>query len=200
MSEHDDLPPELRELDSALRGIAFEPRASLGPEIVGRLRRGEQPAGVSARRRAPVLAALAAGVVAAVTVGLAVREPASVTVDRCCYDLDGGGDPDDGVLVLAQRDARVQRLRIYEDLDRSGAFSEGDIVRLERGGSPAMHRAASRGLVTIEHCCLDFDGGGPADDGLVVIGVPPDRVVMAAIYERPDGSDEATTSAGFPLR
>jgi hypothetical protein len=53
--------------------------------------------------------------------------------------------------------------------------------------------------VTIEHCCLDFDGGGPADDGLVVIGVPPDRVVMAAIYERPDGADEASAT-GFPLR
>ena len=58
-------------------------------------------------------------------------------------------------------------------------------MRLDRGASPAMHRAATGGLVTIEHCCVDFDGGGPADDGLVIIGVPPDRVVMAAIYERP---------------
>jgi hypothetical protein len=200
MSERDDFPPELREVDRALRGVAFEPRASLGPEIVGRVRRGERQA--TARRRRPMLAALAAlaaGLVAAAAVGLAIREPAPVTVDRCCYDLDGGGDADDGVLVLAQRDARIQRLRIYEDLDRSGAFSAGDVVRLERGASPAMHRAASQGLVTIEHCCLDFDGGGPADDGLVVIGIPPDRVVMAAIYERPDGSDEAA-SAGFPLR
>ncbi|HEY7612062.1 MAG TPA: hypothetical protein VH764_03645, partial [Gemmatimonadales bacterium] len=176
---------------------------SLGPEIVGRLRRGEPAGGLSARRRAPMVAALAAlvaGAAAAAAVALAVRESPAVTVDRCCYDLDGGGDADDGVLVNAQRNAAVHRLRIYEDLDRSGAFSEGDLVRLERGGSPTMHRAASRGLVTIEHCCLDFDGGGPADDGLVVIGIPPDRVVMAAIYERPDGSDEAAATAGFPLR
>jgi hypothetical protein len=61
-----------------------------------------------------------------------------------------------------------------------------------------MHRSAAMGLVTIEHCCLDFDGGGPADDGLVVIGVPPDRVVMAAIYERRPG--EEAGPAGFPLR
>jgi hypothetical protein len=149
---------------------------------------------------AAVSAALVAGLVAAAAVALAIREPAPVTVDRCCYDLDGGGDADDGVLVDAQRNARVHRLRIYEDLDRSSSFSEGDVVRLERGGSPAMHRAASQGLVTIEHCCLDFDGGGPADDGLVVIGIPPDRVVMAAIYERPEGSDESAASAGFPLR
>ena len=28
------------------------------------------------------------------------------------------------------------------------------------------------------------DLGGPSDDALLVIGVPPDRVMMAAIYER----------------
>ena len=38
-----------------------------------------------------------------------------------------------------------------------------------------MQEASAAGLVTIEHCCLDFDGGGPADDGLLVLGVPPDR-------------------------
>jgi hypothetical protein len=64
-----------------------------------------------------------------------------------------------------------------------------------------MHEASAAGLVTIEHCCLDFDGGGPADDGLVVLGVPPDRVVMAAIYERPAGEGHRpAASGGFPLR
>jgi hypothetical protein len=190
---------ELQELDRRLRGIAFAPRASLGPEILGRLRRGERPGGsVPARGRRPALAAIAAALVAAAGTALALRAPSPVTVDRCCYDLDGGGDADDGVLVLAERNARVHQLRIYEDLDRSRTFTEGDLVRLDRGSSPAMHRAATAGLVTTEHCCLDFDGGGPADDGLVVIGVPPDRVVMAAIYERRSG--EGAGSAGFPLR
>jgi hypothetical protein len=202
MSERDDFPPELRELDHALRRVAFEPRASLGPEILGRLRRGERSTGcVPGRRRHLAPAAVAAALVMGMVGALALRGPASVRVDRCCYDLDGGGDADDGVVVLAERDARVHQLRIYEDLDGSGTFTGGDLVRLERGASPAMHRAATGGLVTIEHCCLDFDGGGPADDGLVVIGVPPDRVVMAAIYERPAGSDDAAAgSAGFPLR
>jgi hypothetical protein len=201
MSGRDDSQPELQELDRRLRGIAFAPRASLGPEILGRLRSGERPGGsASPLRRRPALAAIAATLVAVTGVALALRTPRSVTVDRCCYDLDGGGDADDGVVVLAERDARVHQLRIYEDLDRSGAFSEGDLVRLDRGASPAMHRAAAGGLVTIERCCLDFDGGGPADDGLVVIGVPPDRVVMAAIYERRAGADEAAGHAGFPLR
>jgi hypothetical protein len=202
MSERDDPPPDLEELDRALRGIAFEPRASLGPEILGRVRAGEPSAGtVPASPRRPALAAIAAALVLVTAGALALRAPGAVMVDRCCYDLDGGGDADDGVVVLAERDAKVHQLRIYEDLDRSRTFSRGDVVRLDRGDSPAMHRAATRGLVTIEHCCLDFDGGGPADDGLVVIGVPPDRVVMAAIYERPAGAgNEAAGSDGFPLR
>jgi hypothetical protein len=190
---------ELRELDRRLRGIAFAPRASLGPEILGRLRRGEH-AGAAAptSRRRQLFAAVAAAMVAVTGVALTLRAPNSVRVDRCCYDLDGGGDADDGVVVLAEADARVHQLRIYEDLDRSRTFTEGDLIRLDRGASPAMHRAATEGLMTIEHCCLDFDGGGPADDGLVVIGVPPDRVVMAAIYERRAG--ERAGTAGFPLR
>jgi hypothetical protein len=73
-------------------------------------------------------------------------------------------------------------------------------VRLDRGGTPAMQEASAAGLVTIEHCCLDFDGGGPADDGLLILGVPPDRVVMAAIYERTAGDERPAGSAGFPLR
>jgi hypothetical protein len=189
---------ELGDLDRRLRGISFAPRASLGPEILGRLRRGERAGGAAPTPRRRLLAAIAAALVAATGVALALRSPAAVTVDRCCYDLDGGGDADDGVVVLAERDARVHHLRIYEDLDRSNSFTEGDLVRLDRGASPAMHRAATGGLMTIEHCCLDFDGGGPADDGLVVIGVPPDRVVMAAIYERRTG--EGAGTAEFPLR
>jgi hypothetical protein len=190
---------ELRDLDRGLRGISFAPRASLGPEILGRLRRGERAGGKGPTpRRRQLLAAIAAALVATTGVALAVRAPSSVRVDRCCYDLDGGGDADDGVVVLAERDARVHQLRIYEDLDHSRTFTEGDLIRLDRGASPAMHRAATEGLMTIEHCCLDFDGGGPADDGLVVIGVPPDRVVMAAIYERRAG--EGAGTAGFPLR
>ena len=191
--------PELRELDRRLRGIAFAPRASLGPEILGRVRRGEPPAGAGPRRRRrQALATITAALLAATAGAILLRATGSVTVDRCCYDLDGGGDADDGVLVLAERDARVHHLRIYEDIDRSRSFTESDLVRLDRAASPAMHRAATGGLVTIEHCCVDFDGGGPADDGLVIIGVPPDRVVMAAIYERRPG--DAAASTGFPLR
>ena len=181
-------PEDLRHLDRALGGIRFEPRASLGPEIARRAREAAEPGG---GRRGPRyrLAALAAAVLAAAAVALGPHAGATphVSVDRCCYDLDGGGDQDDGVLIEAERDDRVHRLRLYEDRDRTRSFSDGDLLRLDRGAEPALHGAGAPGMVTIEQCCLDFDGGGPSDDGLLVIGVPPDRVVMAAIYERRDG-------------
>jgi hypothetical protein len=199
MNDDEGPPPELEQLDKALRDIRFVPRASLGPELLGRLRRGEGSKGdLSPWRRHPSLVALAASLILAAGTGLILRHPADVVVDRCCYDLDGGGDRDDGVLVRAQRDATVHRLQVYEDRDRSGTFSAGDLVRLDRGTDPAMHRGAATGLVTTEHCCLDFDGGGPDDDALLVIGVPPDRVLMAAIYERRVGRGSAPDA--FPLR
>ena len=202
MSQGPDIPPELEDMDRALRGVAFRPRASLGAEVLGRLRRGEpSSAAAPAPRRRPALAAVAAGLTLAAGTALVLRGPGSVMVDRCCYDLDGGGDADDGVVVFSVRGTEVRQLRIYEDLDGSTGFTDGDLIRLDRGGSPAMHGAAVAGLVTIEHCCLDFDGGGPADDGLLVIGVPPDRVVMAAIYERPAGVKARSAGpGGFPLR
>src|SRR5438876_215829 len=131
------------------------------------------------RRSRPALLALAA-LVAVVAIGAGVmflhRSPKPILVDHCCYDLDGGGRADDGVSLLAERDSRIQRLRVYEDRDRSGALSSGDVVRLDRGDEPAFRAGETKGLVTVERCCLDFDGGGPNDDVLLVLGVPPDRV------------------------
>jgi hypothetical protein len=201
MTEEREPPPDLEQLDRELRGVQFRPRASLGPELLGRLRRGEWSKGaVPPRRRRPAALALAAMLTLAAGITLMRRAPGTVVVDRCCYDLDGGGDTDDGVVIFAERDAKVHQLRIYEDLDRSGDFTATDLIRLDRGPSPAMHEAAAEGLVTIEHCCLDFDGGGPADDGLVILGVPPNRVVMAAIYERSPEDGDRPPGGGFPLR
>ncbi|HEX6104949.1 MAG TPA: hypothetical protein VFZ26_05155 [Gemmatimonadales bacterium] len=197
-------PDDFRELERTLGAIRFEPRASLGPEIAGRV--GEQPPaggdpGRRPRFRRAALAAAAAIAAAAVVLapGGPLRSgPERVTVDRCCYDLDGGGEADDGVLIEAERDDRVHRLRVYEDRDRSSDYSAGDLLRLDRGAELALQGHGLEGLVTIERCCLDFDGGGPSDDGLLVLGVPPDRVVMAAIYERRDSPGGGTW--GAPLR
>jgi hypothetical protein len=202
MNEDPGMPPELWEVDRALRGVRFCPRASLGPEVLGRLRHGERAtAAVSARRRHPAIAAIAAALLLVTAAALALRAPGPVEVDRCCYDLDGGADADDGVVVLARRNAKVHQLRVYEDLDGSRSFTDGDLIRLDRGETAALHGTSVPGLVTIEHCCVDFDGGGPADDGLIVIGVPPDRVVMAAIYETSPGAEgQRAGSGGSPLR
>ena len=186
MSDTSDLPPDLGQLDRRLRDLRFEPRASLEAEILGRVRGGERPAGGArplVRYRRQALVGLAAGLVLAVGLALATHTPGLVLVDRCCFDLDGGGSDDDGVILLTERDAAVRRMRIYEDLDRSRTFSPGDVVRLDRGRQPTMVDQAASPLVTTRHCCVDLDGGEADDDALLVIGVPPDRVVMAAIYE-----------------
>ena len=196
-------PDHLRDLDRTLRGIRFEPPTSFGAELAGRAARGESPppAGRTAPHRALlVTAALAAGI-AAVALGVPlVGRSKPVTIDRCCYDLDGGGAEDDGVRIVARRDAEVRRLWVYEDTDRSGGLTPADVVRLERGADPSLTEAAGGGLVTIQRCCLDFDGGGPDDDGLLVVGEPPDRVLMAAIYERSDRAARAGHRSHFKLR
>lgn len=201
-----ELPEDLRDLDRKLRSVRFGPRASLGPELLGRLRRGDQPSsskpgGIRRQLATAAVAVLTAGGALALANFGTLTHANAVTVDRCCYDLDGGGDADDGVLIRAERNDRVHRLRVYEDLDGSRSFTPTDRVRLDRGAKPAVHGLAGKGMVTIERCCLDFDGGGPADDGLLVIGVPPDRVLMAAIYETGAGTgSRGSRPSGWPLR
>ena len=143
---------------------------------------------------------LTASAIVAVVAGATWLSHRPVEIDRCCFDLDGGGAADDGVTLLAERDAKVHHLRLYEDHDHSGRYSPGDLIRLDRGDQPSIREDASRGLVITEHCCLDFDGGGPRDDVLLVMGVPPDRVVMAAIYERRSDRHRRQPADAFPLR
>jgi hypothetical protein len=204
VSDDERIPPDLEALDRSLSGIRFQPRASLGPEIGGRLRRGGTPDEPGRRRfsrQARVVAGMAASLLLLAVLAAYLRPAASVVVDRCCYDLDGGGVEDDGVLIVAERDSRVHRLQVYEDRDRSHHSSAGDVIRLDRGDAPAMGTGPAEGLVTTRHCCIDLDGGGPSDDALLVIGVPPDRVVMAAIYEERDENRPRRGSAhALPLR
>jgi hypothetical protein len=114
---------------------------------------------------------------------LLLRPIGFVTVDRCCQDLDGGGDPDDGLLVETKKGVTVRRLAVYEDTDRSGGFTPGDVIRFDRNGRLRVAGPLVAGARTIEFCCLDYDGGGPSDDALLIVGLPPDRITMAAIYE-----------------
>jgi hypothetical protein len=177
---------ELAELERRLRAVRFEPRASLGAEIAGRAQRGEAPIVFRASRVRRILgitgicSLLAAGVVLAT---LSLLDRRAATVDRCCQDLDGGGSPDDGLMVTSAHGSDVDRLAIYEDRDGSGGYTPGDRIRFERKGTPALSGPLGAGVRTVEFCCVDYDGGGPSDDALMVVGRAPDLISMAAIYE-----------------
>lgn len=179
-------PRDERDLERQLERVRFEPRASLGPEIRGRVERGEEPRRFPPDRRRILTwaGASVAAALAVAAVGLAAHQSGGeVRVDRCCQDLDGGGDADDGIVVVTRRGETVRYLKIYEDLDGSGDFSPGDRVRFIRQGTPVITGSAE-GTRTTEFCCLDYDGGGPDDDALLVIARPPDRITMAALVER----------------
>jgi anti-sigma factor RsiW len=49
--------------------------------------------------------------------------------DACCSDHDGGDRADDGLLTLSTIGEKVTVVIVYEDLDHSGTFSHGDLVR-----------------------------------------------------------------------
>jgi hypothetical protein len=49
--------------------------------------------------------------------------------DACCSDHDGGDRPDDGLLTLSTIGEKVTVVIVYEDVDHSGTFTRGDIVR-----------------------------------------------------------------------
>ena len=53
----------------------------------------------------------------------------SLMRDACCSDHDGGDRPDDGLLTLSSAGEQVMAVIVYEDVDRSGSFTYGDIVR-----------------------------------------------------------------------
>jgi len=178
--------PQLVETERLLVGISFNPRDSLGPEIAGRVRRGEQPRGRPKASRAAVLRSVfgvAASMVLMLSAGVLTWKSVGppVLVDSCCRDLDGGGTPDDG-FVLEARGRQISRLRLYEDRDGSGTLSSADLVRFVRGAVPAI--AGERDARTTRICCADLDGEGPADDGVLIMSEAGESVVLAAVYEQ----------------
>jgi hypothetical protein len=198
MSEEPRRSDDLGELDAALAKIRFRPRASLGPEVIGRLRHGERWKGAAPSRFSrPSLWAIAAGLLVAATGGAWLSSRmGETTVDHCCYDFDGGGPADDGVLVVSAHGEDVRRIAVYEDRDGSRSFTRQDVVRFERGPRLAVAAGLAEGTITTRHCCSDLDGGGPADDGLLLVAIPPDRVSLVALYERRPG----ILPGQFPLR
>ncbi|MFW6193034.1 MAG: hypothetical protein ACOC83_06070, partial [Gemmatimonadota bacterium] len=57
---------------------------------------------------------------------------------------------------------------------------------------PAPAAAAESGAVLRDFCCLDYDGGGPGDDGVRVVAGRDEAVVDFWIYEDRDGTRSFT--------
>jgi len=195
-------PDHLREIEAELAALRFEPRSSLGPELLGRYRHGERAAPAAApriirwARRHQRMLGLAAGLV--VMTGLAARGvlgplARATLVDHCCVDLDGQETEDDGLLVESIGGEEVRTLTVYEDLDGDGRYSPGDRITFTRRGAPTLAPPAGDGLKARRFCCVDYDGGGPADDGLLVVNGPGGGIVLAAIYE----TSRAATRGGL---
>jgi hypothetical protein len=178
---------KLEEMDRLLRSIRFSPRASLGPELWG------APAGDGAMRAesrhspwlvvAFLVTTLALGAAIAGFWTRVIPTFRLSTIDRCCFDLDGGGFADDGIAIVTRAGENVRRLTIYEDRDHSGTLTAADTVRFSRGREPIVTSVLSAGLGVKKLCCLDYDGGGKSDDGLLIIGRAPDLIAAAAIFE-----------------
>ena len=72
----------------------------------------------------------APGVDAFALVREAQAHPATALLrDACCSDHDGGDRNDDGLLTLSTVGEKVTVVIVYEDVDHSGTFTHGDIVR-----------------------------------------------------------------------
>jgi len=185
-------PGGFHELERDLEAVRFQPRESLGPEVMGRVRRGERSlSGARSRRVLPWSLAAAALLATGLVYRDATRAPDLAVVDTCCSNLDGGDRSDDGARVFVDSRGVIQRVEVYEDLDESGDYTPGDLVRLVRGPSPVLLEDRDGPVLTTRHCCVDLDREGPGDDGLLVLSRPGEEVVLAAIYE---------TGSSRPLR
>jgi len=177
----------VEDMDRLLRSIRFSPRASLGPELWGAMAGGGTLHGESRHSPWLVMAFLAAMLaLAAAIAGFWTRVVPNFrlsTIDRCCFDLDGGGTADDGIAIITRAGENVRHLTIYEDRDHSGTLTPADTVRFSRGREPIVTPVLSAGLGVKKLCCLDYDGGGKSDDGLLIIGRAPDLIAAAAIFE-----------------
>jgi hypothetical protein len=89
------------------------------------------------------VAGIAAAVLAALILGTALRGPATHArtagamrvQDVCCFNLDGGGTRDDGVLTVSGADEVVECVLLYEDRAGTRTFSPHDPLRfISRAG------------------------------------------------------------------
>lgn len=118
--------------------------------------------------------------------------------DACCWNLDGGGPGDDGVVAVTLPGERVVALALYEDGNGSGSLSTQDPIRY--GSLEAVPATRSQGRteesesrsrdedIVTDVCCADYDGGGRLDDGVLTWSRPGELVERVMLYEDDDGS------------
>ncbi len=76
--------------------------------------------------------------------------------DICCWDLDGGGRSDDGVMTLSSEGELLDCVVLYDDLDRSRSFTGGDAVRyVSRPESCAPLAGIEDGQVQLAQLIMD---------------------------------------------
>lgn len=205
-----ELAPGLRELEEELRSVRFRPRAGLEDDVLARISGApEDP------RRSPPADGWRRGARAAVAVlalvgllGLLDRAGPGDTSSRTTAAAGpGAAELSDGWAMQWGPDARVLALGTPAGEGRRAAGRELLCARVEseircRGGGPGAigspAEAAEGGAVLRDFCCLDYDGGGPADDGVRVVAGRDEAVVDFWIYEDRDGSRSFTD--GDPLR
>lgn len=217
----EDLSPGLRELDDELRSVRFRPRAGLEDDVMDRVadapgdpRRSSpadplrSPAADGWRRAARAAVAVLAlvGLLGLLDRTGPARAPGGTAA--------AGPGPDaaevsDGWTMQWSPDARVLALGTASTSTglRGTGGRELRCGRVDsrircRGGEPGAipspPDAAEGGAVLRDFCCLDYDGGGPADDGVRVVAGRDEAVVDFWIYEDRDRSRSFT--AGDPLR
>ncbi|MCK7522024.1 MAG: hypothetical protein MZV64_32255 [Ignavibacteriales bacterium] len=176
--------PHGAETERLLAGLRFVPRASLGPEIAGRVRRGEVARVASGRGGLP--RAVAGG-------GRPAGCPPSGRGRLSKARVTGGARGS----VLPQSRWRHRGRRRIRGAGARTAHRASDALR-GPGWRPAVLRCRpgpavarpSPGIVddsvagSIRVCCVDLDGEGPADDGLLVLNAAGERVVLAGIFEQ----------------
>lgn len=206
-SDDGQLPPELRGLDRELRSLRFEPREGLEDRVMARLsaesRREEHGVagiGSAIRGRRAVQAAAALALVTAL--GLLAR----VGSDGGSTGPPAGGGPappaahdgtpagEDAFALRWGPDARVLALGPGSgDLRGSGGRelrcgTTGDRYRCAGSSRAARFAAATGPAVLRDFCCLDYDGGGLADDGVRVVAGDREAVASFWLYEDRDGT------------
>ncbi len=79
--------------------------------------------------------------------------------DICCWDLDGGGRSDDGVMTLSSAGELLDCVVLYDDRDRSRSFTQGDAVRyISRPESCAPLAGIDEDRIRLANLAMDMGG------------------------------------------